>query len=63
MKKQRGTNMKRDNEKLSIILLVTNIVTVIVGIITGFVTYRLGYCKALDERLDASECKPARKWV
>ena len=50
-------------KKLNIILICTNVATAFVGIIGTLLAFRLGYCKALDERFDASECKPARKWL
>lgn len=34
-----------------------------VSIISAKIGYRLGYCKAVDERTGATECKPSRKWL
>lgn len=40
----------------SIFALVSAIITTVIAIIS----YRLGYCNAADDYIDASECKPMR---
>lgn len=34
----------------------------IAAILAVAISFRIGYCKAIDEKVDASECKPAYKW-
>ena len=50
------------DKNMNVILICTNVAAAIIGVAGTLLAYRLGYCKAIDDRLDASECKPARKW-
>lgn len=43
----------------------TLIITVLVGIVAIFsfmIGYDFGYSEAMDKYMNASECKPSRKW-
>lgn len=34
-----------------------------IAFISAKIGYRLGKCAEFDSRVDASECKPSRKWM
>lgn len=52
--------MKRTN-MVALISLVSFLVAFVCTLV-GFVSYRLGYCNACDEYIEASECKPMRSY-
>lgn len=45
---------------IKIVAIIVSII--ILAMISYLVGYDLGYSAAMDKYLDASECKPSRKW-
>lgn len=52
------------SEKQAKIIKIMAIITgaTIISSISAVIGYVIGYCNGFDKRVDASECKPARKW-
>lgn len=46
----------------TLISIVTLTLVTIIGTLLYFIGLDVGYSKALDERFDASECKPSWHW-
>ena len=48
--------------KITIKIIVISISIILLTMISYLVGYDFGYSAAMDKYMDASECKPSRKW-
>lgn len=54
--------MEKENKIVVVLSIISGIIFVL-GVVASRLFYKLGYCKAFDERSGAREIKPSFRWL